>query len=62
MMLMIFVSITSFAWNIVGGVIFWAFMNNALCSNNVFNYVFASLIIKYINIIICSFSNKNNKN
>ena len=35
-------------WNIIGGAIFWSFMDNSTCSSVVYNYVFASLIIKYI--------------
>lgn len=60
--LFIFVSIFNTAWNIIGGVIFWKYMDNSLCSNNVFNYVFASLIIKYICAATTLLSNNNKKN
>ena len=47
-------------WNIIGSLIFWHYMDNNKCSNEVFNYLFASLIIK---LIFCSSilfnSNKN---
>lgn len=56
-----FINIFNLAWNIIGGVIFWGHMDNSLCSNNVFNYVFASLIIKYVCIGISLLSNKSNK-
>lgn len=46
--LLIFVGIFNTVWNIIGGVIFWKYMDNTLCSNGVFNYVFTSLIIKYV--------------
>jgi hypothetical protein len=36
------------SWNIIGGVIFWSYMDNSKCSSSIYNYVFASLIIKYV--------------
>lgn len=50
------------AWNIIGGVIFWNYMDNSLCSNDVYNYIFASLIIKYVFIGIGICSNQQKKN
>ena len=47
-MLLIFIGVFNTVWNIIGGVIFWKYMDNTLCSNAVFNYVFTSLIIKYV--------------
>ncbi|MFM7982581.1 MAG: hypothetical protein ACKPKO_24990, partial [Candidatus Fonsibacter sp.] len=35
-------SLFSFCWNIIGGVIFWSYIDNYTCSHNVFAYVFAS--------------------
>lgn len=47
-------------WNIIGSLIFWHYMDNNKCSNEVFNYLFASLIIK---LIFCSsILFKSNKN
>lgn len=40
------------SWNIVGSIIFWSLMDTSNCSNSIYNYVFASLIIK---IIFCSY-------
>lgn len=49
------------AWHIIGGVIFWAYMDNSTCSGNVFSYVTASLIIKYVSIGIELLRRKNEK-
>ena len=35
-------------WSIIGGMIFWKYMDNSTCSPSLFNYVFTSLIIKYV--------------
>ena len=45
-------------WNIIGSIIFWSYMDNNQCSNEVFNYLFASLIIK---LVFCSTILLNNK-
>jgi hypothetical protein len=55
------VDIFMISWNIIGGVIFWGYMDNTTCSNNVYNYVFASLIIKYIGNFASLQNNKNSK-
>jgi len=48
------------SWNIIGSLIFWHYMDNNKCSNEVFNYLFASLIIKLVfSSIILFKSNKN---
>ena len=59
--LFIFLNMFNLAWNIIGGVIFWKYMDNSLCSDNVFNYVFASLIIKYVCAAFSLFSNNSNE-
>jgi hypothetical protein len=59
--LFVFISIFNTTWNIIGGVIFWSYMDNSICSNNVFNYVFASLIIKYVFAAFSIFSNNKEK-
>ena len=59
--LLIPITIFNTVWNIIGGVIFWKYMDNALCSNNVFNYVFASIVIKYVCIVLNLFNNNNGK-
>jgi len=46
------------SWNIIGSIIFWKYMDNNKCSNEVFNYLFASLIIK---LVFCSTILLNNK-
>lgn len=48
-------------WDIIGGVIFWAYMDNTKCSNSTFNYVTASLIIKYVCYFISSTQSNNQK-
>ena len=42
------IGIFYFCWDIIGGIIFWNYMDNSSCSNDVYNYIFASIIIKYI--------------
>jgi len=50
--LFVFIQLFIFVWNIIGAIIFWYLMNTVNCSNNIYNYVFASLIIKlFVNII-----------
>ena len=39
------VSLFLLAWNIIGATIFWSYMDNSKCSNPVYNYTFASLVI-----------------
>ena len=51
-------SIFNISWNIIGSLIFWSYMDNNQCSNEVFNYLFASLIIK---LVFCSTILLNNK-
>jgi len=52
-------SLFNISWNIIGSLIFWNYMDNNQCSNKVFNYLFASLIIK---LIFCSTILLNNNN
>ncbi len=59
--ILVIASLFNVAWVVIGGVIFWGYMDNSLCSNEVYNYVFASLIIKFISVGLGLFSN-NNKN
>ncbi len=62
MFLFVLGSIFGITWNIIGGVIFWSYMDNSTCSDETFNYVFASLIIKYVITGVSLFvNNKNNK-
>jgi uncharacterized membrane protein len=61
LILYIFSSIFNTIWNIIGGIIFWGYMDNSLCSNNIFNYVFASLIIKYVFAVFGLMSNNKEK-
>lgn len=54
------IGLFTIGWNIIGSLIFWNYMDNNKCSNEVFNYLFASLIIK---LIFCSsILFKSNKN
>lgn len=49
------------SWTIAGGVIFWHFMDNGSCSNKVYNYLFASLVIKLVCILLTSNSSSKDK-
>ena len=49
------------SWTIIGGVIFWHFMNNNDCSFTVYNYLFASLIIKLVLVSIGNMQQSDNK-
>jgi hypothetical protein len=49
------------SWTIIGGVIFWHFMNNNDCSFTVYNYLFASLIIKLVFVSIGNMQQSDNK-
>lgn len=46
-------------WNIFGAVIFWGLIKNSNCSNDVYNYVFVTLIIK---LVISSYEILDTKN
>lgn len=48
-------------WNIFGAVIFWSLMDTSECSNSIYNYVFASLIIKIVFNVISILQSKNDK-
>ncbi len=48
MSILMFVSLFLIAWNIVGAVIFWGYMDTDKCNDPVYNYTFASLIIFFI--------------
>lgn len=50
------------SWNIIGSLIFWHYMDNNKCSNEVFNYLFASLIIKLVFSSIILLNNNKKKN
>jgi len=58
--LIVLAYIYAVVWNIIGGVIFFGYMDNTTCSNSLFNYVFASLIIKYVFCFVSSSQSKNN--
>jgi hypothetical protein len=51
-------------WTIIGSVIFWGYLDIDDCSNNVYEYMFTSLIIKLASIYITiqQNNNKNNNN
>jgi len=58
-MVKIVCSYFTFAWTIVGGIMFWGEMNQSLCSSSTNTYLMASLIIKFVSIfidIVSSFS------
>ncbi len=48
-------------WNIFGAVIFWSQMDTSECSKNIYNYVFASIIIKLVFNGLGLLSSKNKK-
>ena len=49
------------AWTITGAIIFWSLIDNNLCDNGIYNYVFAQLIIKLIGYGIGILKNKPEK-
>jgi hypothetical protein len=58
-MVKILCSYFTFAWTIVGGIMFWGEMNQGLCSSSTNTYLMVSLIIKFVSIfidIVSSFS------
>lgn len=54
-------SVFGLAWTITGAIIFWSLIDNQLCDNGVYNYVFAQLIIKLIGYGIGILKNKSEK-
>jgi hypothetical protein len=46
--------------NILGGIIFWIYIDNTKCSNTLYYYIFITLIIKLLIIIIIFLKNKYN--
>lgn len=48
-------------WNIFGAIIFWGLMDTSNCSNTIYNYVFASLIIKFVSAIIALLNDEKNE-
>lgn len=38
----------SISWNIVGGIIFWKYIDNSLCSTFTYNYIYTMLLLGYI--------------
>ena len=62
-MLFLYISgLFNIIWNIIGSIIFWSYMDNNQCSNEVFNYLFASLIIKLVFCSTILLNNNNKKN
>ncbi len=35
------------SWLIIGAVIFWKLIDNDLCDNGIYNYIYAMIIIKF---------------
>ncbi len=58
---MVLVVLLLLAWNIVGAVIFWGYMDTSECNNPVYNYTFASLIIMFVGSVFSSSSTKYEK-
>jgi hypothetical protein len=54
-------SVFGLAWTITGAIIFWSLIDNNLCDNGIYNYVFAQLIIKLIGYGIGILKNKSEK-
>ena len=50
------------AWNIIGAVLFWGYMDNSKCSDNIYNYTFASLIIIFISMASSIFQKNRSEN
>lgn len=51
----------NFSWTFVGAFIFWKYSDKSLCSNSVYNYVYASLIIRFVGLFLEQISNKKEK-
>lgn len=49
------------SWLIVGATIFWKEIDNDKCNDSIYNYVYASLVIKIVHTIIEIISNTNRK-
>lgn len=60
--LLALISIFSIIWNVFGAIIFWGLMDTNDCDSGIYNYVFASLIIKLIFSAFGAFQGNNNKN
>jgi len=56
------ISLFNVIWNIIGSLIFWNYMDNSKCSNEVSNYLFVSLIIKLIFSSTILLNNNKKKN
>jgi hypothetical protein len=52
------------AWNIMGGIIYWGSLyQSSLCSRGIYNYLFATLIIKLIcNVSVIANNKRKNEN
>lgn len=44
----VMICIFSLTWNIIRAVLFWGYMDTSQCSNLVYNYTFASLVIAFV--------------
>lgn len=57
--IIVIMSLFSIMLNVFGAIIFWSLMDTSDCNDGIYNYVFASLIIKLCFNAIGFFSNKN---
>ncbi len=44
----VLICIFSLAWNIIGAVLFWSYMDTSQCANPVYNYTYASLVMAFV--------------
>lgn len=56
----VLISIFMLGWNIIGSVLFWGYMDTSECTNPVYNYTFASLVIAFVGSGINLLTKKSN--
>jgi hypothetical protein len=52
-LILIVSSIFNILWTVIGSVIFWNLINNKECSEGIYNFIFITLIVRYLLIFIC---------
>lgn len=46
--IIVFTCLFLLAWNVIGAIIFWGYMDTSKCSDPIYNYTFVSLVIVFI--------------
>lgn len=58
----LFITISHFVWNILGGIVFWGTINiENICNTSISNYITISLILKFIGNLFVVIENFNKK-